>query len=57
MKHNADYNDIMDLIENLIAHVAQDVIGTTSVQYGEDTIELGVAGNVYTWWMRLRSNR
>ncbi|AMO87526.1 Lysine--tRNA ligase [Solibacillus isronensis B3W22] len=38
----ADYNDIMDLTENLIAHVAQDVLGTTSVQYGEDTIELGV---------------
>lgn len=38
----ADYNDIMDLTENLIAHVAQEVLGTTSVQYGEDTIELGV---------------
>ena len=38
----ADYNDIMDLTENLIAHVAQEVLGSTSVQYGEDTIELGV---------------
>lgn len=38
----ADYKDIMDLTENLIAHVAQDVLGTTSIQYGEDTIELGV---------------
>ena len=38
----ADYNDIMNLTENLIAHVAQEVLGTTSVQYGEDTIELGV---------------
>ncbi|MER1987690.1 MAG: lysine--tRNA ligase [Solibacillus sp.] len=38
----ADYNDIMDLTENLVAHVAQEVLGTTSVQYGEDTIELGV---------------
>ncbi|MGN7478870.1 lysine--tRNA ligase [Solibacillus silvestris] len=38
----ADYNDIMDLTENLIAHVAGEVLGTTSVQYGEDTIELGV---------------
>lgn len=45
----ADYNDIMDLTENLIAHVAQDVLGTTSVQYGEDTIELGVGGNVCIW--------
>ncbi|HEY4623951.1 MAG TPA: lysine--tRNA ligase, partial [Solibacillus sp.] len=38
----ADYNDIMDLTEGLIAHVAQEVLGSTSVQYGEDTIELGV---------------
>ncbi|MEO4055524.1 lysine--tRNA ligase [Solibacillus sp. CAU 1738] len=38
----ADYNDIMDLTENLIAHVAKEVLGTTTVQYGEDTIELGV---------------
>ena len=38
----ADYKDIMDLTENLVAHVAQEVLGTTSVQYGEDTIELGV---------------
>ena len=43
----ADYKDIMDLTENLIAHVAQDVLGSTSVQYGEDTIELGVG------WKRL----
>ncbi|MEG0386041.1 MAG: lysine--tRNA ligase, partial [Solibacillus sp.] len=38
----ADYNDIMDLTENLVAHVAQQVLGTTSVQYGEDTIDLAV---------------
>lgn len=38
----ADYNDIMDLTENLIAHVAKEVLGTTTVQYGEDTIELAV---------------
>lgn len=38
----ADYNDIMDLTENLIAHVAQEVLGTTTVQYGEDTINLAV---------------
>ncbi|WP_431028627.1 lysine--tRNA ligase [Lysinibacillus sp. LZ02] len=38
----ADYKDIMDLTENLIAHVAQEVLGTTTVQYGEDAIELGV---------------
>ncbi|GLC90425.1 lysine--tRNA ligase [Lysinibacillus piscis] len=38
----ADYKDIMDLTENLIAHVAQEVLGTTTIQYGEDTIELAV---------------
>ena len=31
----ADYNDIMDLTENLIAHIAKEVKGTTVVQYGE----------------------
>jgi len=31
----ADYKDIMALTENLIAHIAQDVLGTTTVQYGE----------------------
>ena len=32
----ADYNDIMNLTENLVAHVAQDVLGSTTVTYGED---------------------
>ena len=27
----ADYNDIMNLTENLVAHVAQEVLGTTTV--------------------------
>ena len=27
----ADYKDIMELTENLIAHIAQDVLGTTQV--------------------------
>ena len=36
----ADYNDIMELTENVIAHVAQDVLGTTKVMYGEDEIDL-----------------
>nr|WP_231860392.1 lysine--tRNA ligase [Bacillus sp. OxB-1] len=36
----ADYQDIMELTENLIAHVAQDVLGTTKVKYGEDEINL-----------------
>jgi len=36
----ADYNDIMNLTENLIAHVAQDVLGTTVVKYGEYDVDL-----------------
>ncbi len=36
----ADYNDVMELTENLVAHIAQDVLGTTTVQYGEDKINL-----------------
>lgn len=36
----ADYQDIMSLTENLIAHIAQEVLGTTSIQYGEYEIEL-----------------
>ena len=36
----ADYNDIMALTENMIAHVAEDVLGSAKVQYGEDVIDL-----------------
>lgn len=36
----ADYNDIMSLTENLIAHTAQEVLGTTTVRYGEEDIDL-----------------
>lgn len=36
----ADYNDVMALTESLIAHIAQEVLGTTTVQYGEDEINL-----------------
>lgn len=36
----ADYNDIMNLTENLVAHIAQDVLGTTEVTYGDDIINL-----------------
>lgn len=36
----ADYNDIMALTENLIAHTAQEVLGTTTVRYGEEEINL-----------------
>ncbi|MFJ7978551.1 lysine--tRNA ligase [Peribacillus sp. JNUCC 23] len=36
----ADYQDIMSLTENLIAHIAKDVLGTTTIQYGDYEIEL-----------------
>lgn len=36
----ADYEDIMNLVENMVAHIAEDVTGSTMVQYGEDKIEL-----------------
>jgi lysyl-tRNA synthetase, class II len=36
----ADYRDIMSLTENLIAHIAQEVLGTTTVQYGEYQVDL-----------------
>ncbi|CAM3257027.1 lysine--tRNA ligase [Filibacter tadaridae] len=36
----ADYKDIMELTENMISHIAQEVLGTTKVMYGEDMIDL-----------------
>lgn len=36
----ADYKDIMSLTENLVAHIAQEVLGTTTVTYGEYEIDL-----------------
>jgi lysyl-tRNA synthetase class 2 len=36
-----DYWDVMDLVEDLLQHVAQAVNGSTAIQYGEETIELG----------------
>ena len=36
----ADYRDIMRLTENLIAHIAEEVLGSTTVQYGEYEINL-----------------
>lgn len=36
----ADYQDIMALTENLIAHIAEEVLGTTTVQYGEYEVNL-----------------
>ncbi|MFK9094936.1 lysine--tRNA ligase [Bacillus salipaludis] len=36
----ADYRDIMSLTENLIAHIAEEVVGTTTIQYGEYEVDL-----------------
>ena len=36
----ADYKDIMALTENLVAHIAQEVLGTTKIQYGEYEVDL-----------------
>ncbi len=36
----ADYNDMMELTENMVAYVAQEVLGTTKIQYGENEIDL-----------------
>ena len=36
----ADFRDIMSLTENLVAHVAQEVLGTTTVQYGDYEVDL-----------------
>ncbi|WP_040224554.1 lysine--tRNA ligase [Bhargavaea cecembensis] len=36
----ADYRDVMELTENLISHVAQEVLGTSKVTYGGEEIDL-----------------
>ncbi|MDH2454655.1 lysine--tRNA ligase [Priestia megaterium] len=36
----ADYKDIMALTENLISHIAQEVLGTTKIQYGDQEVDL-----------------
>ena len=35
----ADYNDIMEITENLVAYVAKEVLGTTKVEYQGKTID------------------
>jgi lysyl-tRNA synthetase class 2 len=36
----ADYNDMMDLTEELVTHIAQTVLGTLEIQFGEHQISL-----------------
>lgn len=43
----ADFHDIMQLTENLIVHAAEEVIGTTSVTYADQEVDLS------SGWTRL----
>ena len=36
----ADFTDIMNLTEDMVAHIAEEVLGTTVIQYGEHEIDL-----------------
>src|SRR5690625_1954157 len=36
----ADYQDIMNLTENMIAHIAKEVLGSTKVKYGDIDVDL-----------------
>ncbi|MCZ0703566.1 lysyl-tRNA synthetase class 2 [Natronobacillus azotifigens] len=36
----ADYHDIMNLVENMVAHIAKEVTGFTTVMYGDEEIDL-----------------
>jgi lysyl-tRNA synthetase class 2 len=36
----ADYKDIMALTENLVAHIAQEVLGSTVIKYGDYEVDL-----------------
>ncbi|MCA0972690.1 lysine--tRNA ligase [Halobacillus litoralis] len=35
-----DYHDVMDLTENMVAHIAEEVLGSTTVTYNEQSIDL-----------------
>ncbi len=36
----ADYKDIMNLVENMVSHIAQEVLGTTTIEYQGQQIDL-----------------
>lgn len=36
----ADYHDVMALVENMVAHIAKEVIGSTTIMYGDDEVNL-----------------
>ncbi len=54
MKHMLIMNDMMDLTENMIAHIAQEVLGTTTVPYGEHEINLAPGWKRCIWLMQLK---
>ncbi|MCX5991175.1 MAG: lysine--tRNA ligase [Chloroflexi bacterium] len=35
----ADYHDVMDMLENMVSHIAQEVLGTTRLTFGEHTLD------------------
>ncbi|GGM36370.1 lysine--tRNA ligase [Paraliobacillus quinghaiensis] len=36
----ADYHDVMALVENMVAHIAKEVVGSTTIMYGEEEVNL-----------------
>ncbi|SDK60927.1 lysine--tRNA ligase [Sediminibacillus albus] len=36
----ADFHDVMSLVENMVAHIAKDVLGKTTVHYGDHEVKL-----------------
>ena len=36
----ADYNDVMKMVEEMVSDIARQVIGTTEIKYGDETIDL-----------------
>ncbi|OGO32669.1 MAG: lysine--tRNA ligase [Chloroflexi bacterium RBG_16_56_11] len=36
----ADYNDVMEMVEEMIPRVSQEVLGTPEIKYGENTVNL-----------------
>jgi lysyl-tRNA synthetase class 2 len=36
----ADYNDIMNMFENMVCHICKEILGKTSIKFGEESIKL-----------------
>ncbi|MCU5747018.1 lysine--tRNA ligase [Staphylococcus sp. SQ8-PEA] len=37
----ADFHDMMDITESMVRHIAQEVLGKTTIPYGEEQVDLG----------------